>query len=49
MPDASLDEARIGILFDLEQHEVQHHGQLIRYFYANDLAFPAGFAQRYNL
>jgi hypothetical protein len=49
LPDAGGDKARIHVLFDLEQHEVQHHGQLIRYFYANGLPFPPGFAARYNL
>jgi hypothetical protein len=46
---AELNDARIGILMDLAEHEVQHHGQLIRYFYANDLPFPAAFASRYAL
>ncbi len=49
IPEDKVDESRISILFDLEQHEVQHHGQLIRFFYANELPFPAGFAKRYNL
>ncbi|MDP2011184.1 MAG: hypothetical protein Q8K11_13505 [Phenylobacterium sp.] len=44
-----LDEARQGILIDLIEHEAQHHGQLIRYFYANDLPFPPAFASRYAL
>ena len=49
IPEANVDESRVSILFDLEQHEVQHHGQLIRYFYANGLPFPADFAKRYSL
>jgi hypothetical protein len=49
LADADADDARIHLLFDLEQHEVQHHGQLIRYFYANALPFPKAFAARYNL
>ena len=49
LAEASTDDARVNVLFDLEQHEVQHHGQLIRYFYANALPFPQGFAARYNL
>lgn len=44
-----LDEARQGILIDLIEHEAQHHGQLIRYFYANNLPFPPTFASRYAL
>ncbi|MNC98790.1 hypothetical protein D3C83_168600 [compost metagenome] len=44
-----IGEAREAILFDLMEHEAQHHGQLIRYFYANDIPFPATFAARYAL
>ncbi|MBX3048923.1 MAG: hypothetical protein KIT46_01320 [Anaerolineales bacterium] len=43
------DEARLKILYDLLEHEAQHHGQLIRYFYANSIPFPADFAHRYAL
>jgi hypothetical protein len=49
LPEAGTDDARVNVLFDLEQHEVQHHGQLIRYFFANALPFPKAFAARYNL
>jgi hypothetical protein len=41
--------ARESLAFDLLEHEVQHHGQLIRYFYANGLRFPPPFASRYAL
>ena len=44
-----LDGARLEFLISLNEHEAQHHGQLIRYFYANDLAFPPEFAARYAL
>jgi hypothetical protein len=44
-----LDPEREATLFRLLEHEVQHHGQLIRYFDANDLAFPPAFARRYAL
>lgn len=47
--EAGLDDARAAILVDLLEHEAQHHGQLIRYFYANRLPFPAAFARRYAL
>lgn len=40
---------RASILFDLLEHEVQHHGQLIRFFYANGIDFPGEFARRYSL
>lgn len=43
------DEARQRILFDLLEHEAQHQGQLIRYFYANAIPFPPDFAKRYAL
>jgi hypothetical protein len=42
-------EAQEDNILNLLEHEVQHHGQLIRYFYANDFAFPAAFASRYAL
>ena len=47
--EAAIDPARDAILADLLEHEVQHHGQLIRFFYANDLSFPTSFAERYSL
>lgn len=37
------------IVFDLLEHEVQHQGQLIRYFYANSIRFPDSFAKRFAL
>lgn len=43
------DAARQRILFDLLEHEAQHQGQLIRYFYANSIPFPPDFAKRYAL
>lgn len=36
----TLDGDQQNIAFDLLEHEIQHHGQLIRYFYANKLKFP---------
>jgi hypothetical protein len=46
---APLDAPRTALLVDLLEHEAQHHGQLIRYFYANELPFPPSFAKRYAL
>ncbi|MCW5873157.1 MAG: hypothetical protein KIS88_00775 [Anaerolineales bacterium] len=43
------DEARQHTLYDLLEHEAQHQGQLIRYFYANSIPFPPDFAKRYAL
>ncbi|MFW9778718.1 MAG: hypothetical protein ACFFE8_07665 [Candidatus Heimdallarchaeota archaeon] len=36
-------------LFQLLEHEVQHHGQLIRYFYTNRLKFPRTWNKRYTV
>ena len=46
---AELTEAREVILITLLEHEAQHHGQLIRYFYANKIDFSTAFAKRYSL
>lgn len=45
------NEVRINInlLIDLLEHEVQHHGQLIRFVYANKLIFPQSWHQRYTV
>ena len=43
------DGPRLQFIFDLWEHEAQHQGQLIRYFYANDIEFPEEFRIRYNL
>lgn len=40
---------RVAIAIDVLEHEALHQGQLIRYFYANRIAFPEGFAQKYAL
>ncbi len=47
--DEPLSEARLNILITLLEHEAQHHGQLIRYFYANGIDFSPAFAKRYAL
>ena len=39
----------VEMVFRLLEHEVMHHGQLIRYFYGNALPFPKAFAERYAL
>lgn len=44
-----LSEAQVKLLFDLLEHEVQHHGQLIRYVYANKLVFPQSWNNRYTV
>jgi hypothetical protein len=45
----NLSEIQIKLAFDLLEHEVQHHGQLIRYVYANRLSFPESWHKRYNV
>lgn len=52
--EAFLQDIRIGeinsnLLFDLLEHEVQHHGQLIRYAYSNKIDFPKSWNIRYTV
>ena len=51
LADASLHwtPERERLLLTLLEHEVQHHGQLIRYLYANRLPFPSSWKHRYAL
>lgn len=42
-------EKQIKLAFDLLEHEIQHHGQLIRYVYANRLSFPESWYKRYTV
>ena len=44
-----LTGAQIDLGFGLLEHEVQHHGQLIRFVYANGLTFPASWNKRYTV
>lgn len=46
---AELEGAALDMAFKLLEHEVQHHGQLIRYVYANGLTFPASWNARYTV
>ena len=46
---ATLNETQTSFLLDLLEHEIQHHGQLIRYIYGNKLAFPKSWNQRYTV
>ncbi len=43
------DERAWTLCLQLLEHESQHHGQLIRYFYALPLAIPASWAEKYAL
>jgi hypothetical protein len=49
LQDMSIGEINSNLLFDLLEHEVQHHGQLIRYAYANKLEFPKSWNIRYTV
>ena len=44
-----LDVTQFDYLFDLLEHELQHHGQLIRYIYGNRLKFPESWKRRYSV
>lgn len=44
-----LGDARLDLVFGLLEHEVQHHGQLIRFVYANGLTFPESWNRRYTV
>lgn len=44
-----LTETQLGLALDLLEHEIQHHGQLIRFVYANGLAFPDSWKVRYTV
>jgi hypothetical protein len=44
-----LTNVQIEFAFDLLEHEIQHHGQLIRFVYGNELAFPESWNKRYTV
>jgi hypothetical protein len=46
---AEFTDAQSDLAFGLLEHEVQHHGQLIRYVYANRLTFPVSWTKRYTV
>jgi len=46
---SDLSEAQVELAFDLLEHAVQHHGQLIRFVYGNRLTFPDSWNQRYTV
>lgn len=46
---ATLTEVQLDLAFALLEHEVQHHGQLIRFVYANGLTFPLSWNKRYTV
>lgn len=44
-----LTEIQMDLAFNLLEHEVQHHGQLIRFVYGNALTFPTSWHERYTV
>ena len=46
---AGLSDMQVDLAFELLEHEVQHHGQLIRYVYATGLTFPVSWHDRYTV
>lgn len=44
-----LSDVQLKLAFDLLEHEIQHHGQLIRYVYGNHLTFPESWQKRYTV
>jgi hypothetical protein len=44
-----LTDAQVDLAFDLLEHELQHHGQLIRFVYGNGLTFPESWNKRYTV
>lgn len=44
-----LTDLQIELAFTLLEHEVQHHGQLIRFVYGNGITFPASWNKRYTV
>lgn len=46
---SDLTDVQTDLAFTLVEHEVQHHGQLIRYVYGNGLAFPESWNRRYTV
>ena len=46
---ADLTDGQIELAFNLLEHEVQHHGQLIRFVYGNGLTFPNSWHERYTV
>jgi hypothetical protein len=49
LPRFDYNEVQFNLLIDLLEHETMHHGQLIRYIYANKLQFPISWNNRYTV
>jgi hypothetical protein len=46
---ADLNDGQMELAFGLLEHEIQHHGQLIRFVYGNGLTFPPSWNNRYTV
>ncbi len=46
---SELTDVQLELAFSLLEHEIQHHGQLIRFVYANQLTFPTSWNKRYTV
>lgn len=44
-----LNDGQVDLVFKLLEHEIQHHGQLIRYVYGNGFTFPSSWHERYTV
>lgn len=49
MDFSHLTENQLELAFHLLEHEIQHHGQLIRFVYGNKLTFPESWHKRYSV
>ena len=49
LSDNTLSFEQVEFAFKLLEHEIQHHGQLIRYFYSNKYEFPQSWKKRYTV
>ena len=49
LENTALNEIQMDYLFELLEHEIQHHGQLIRFIYGNKLGFPQSWRDRYTV
>jgi hypothetical protein len=46
---SDLNDTQVELAFNLLEHEVQHHGQLVRFVYGNGLTFPDSWNKRYSV
>jgi hypothetical protein len=46
---SNLSGTQVDLAFDLLEHEIQHHGQLVRFVYGNGLTFPDSWNRRFTV